>query len=61
MQLKKVHTQRRKQALQYCKNADQYHQNLQKISEPPIANESFDRPEANCANDADDQNIYQDK
>jgi len=60
MQLKKVHTQCRKEALKYCENADQHHQNLEEICEPAVANKFFDSPEANRSNDADDQNIYQD-
>jgi len=50
----------RKQPLQNCRQANQDHQNFQKIGEPPFANKSVDDPEANRANDADDQNVYQD-
>jgi hypothetical protein len=50
----------RQQALQYCGNADQHHQDLEKIGEPSVANEFLDDPEADRANDADDQDVDQD-
>jgi hypothetical protein len=52
--------QRRQQALQYCGNANQHHQDFEKIGEPSVADEFVDDPEANRADDADDQDVNQD-
>jgi hypothetical protein len=53
--------QGRKYALQYGSNTDQHHQDFQEINEPAIANEFFNGPKANGANDTDDQDVYQDQ
>jgi len=54
-----VHTERWQQALHNGGKADESHQDFQQISKPPTSHKSIDEIKANCANNDDDQDIYE--
>jgi hypothetical protein len=47
------------QALHNCRKADESHKDLEQVSKPSVADKSIDQIKADCANNDDDQDVYE--
>jgi hypothetical protein len=54
-QLQPINSRQRQHTLKYCSQADQNHQKFEKDSQARFVDKSVDGPEANRADDADNQ------
>ena len=55
----KANSERRQQPLHNCCKTNESYKNFKQISEPPIAHKSVDQVKANCADNDDDQYVYE--
>ena len=57
--LQSTNSRQRQHPLEDSRQADQHHQQLEKVGKPSIPDELVDGPEANCADHANNQNTDQ--